>query len=480
MVFNTSSTAVRAPYPALPRRKEAVDGAAGFSFVLFLFYLVVVLVRPIEFFDLEALGQMRPMLWLWLASFMVSIAHALANSRMAAKPAHVMLMLFLVMTIMLSQLKQGWAGGAILSALDFSTSAGLFALVVLNVTNLRRLKLTCAAVVVSVLWVAGTGAFSYHTGQMVEKLVLGQWVGGNDVPEELVAELENTVPAQDTSGLRLWRVRGLGFMSDPNDLAQAMVMVLPLLWGMARQGHRFTNLLFVWLPCLFLAYAVYLTHSRGAVLGLASLFFFALRERLGLMRTVLAVGCVGAGALVVGLGGGRGFSSEEESAGDRITAWYEGIQMLKNNLLLGVGYGNFLDHHHLTAHNSFVLCFAELGLVGYFFWTGLIVLVYRGLGKVIAEGAVETEERKLAILLRSALVGFLTCAWFLSRTYQPTLYLLLGLATATWFCWAKQATSKREYGQRGRLSWAPPTLAAMVISITAVYGFIVMDSFLVK
>jgi O-antigen ligase len=160
--------------------------------------------------------------------------------------------------------------------------------------------------------------------------------------------------------------------------------------------------------------------------------------------------------------------------GDRIEAWYEGIQMLKSSPLLGVGYGNFLDHHHLTAHNSFVLCFAELGLVGYFFWMGLIVLVYRGLGKVIAEGAAEADERKLAILLRSSVVGFLTCAWFLSRTYQPTLYLLLGLATATWFCWAKQAGSKREYAQRGRLPWALPALGMMVITIIAVQGFIVM------
>ena len=480
MVFNTSSTVVQAAYPTLPRRKEAAESAAGFSFLLFLFYLVVVLVRPIEFFDLEALGQMRPMLWLWLGSFMVSIAHALANSRMGAKPAHVMLMFFLVMTIMLSQLKQGWAGGAILSALDFSTSAGLFALVVLNVTNLKRLKITCAAVIASVVWVSATSAFSYHTGYMVEKLVLGQWVNENLVTEELAAELENTVPAHDASGMRLWRIRGLGFMSDPNDLAQAMVMVLPLLWGMARAGHRFANLLFVWLPCGFLAYAVYLTHSRGAVLGLGSLFFFALRERLGMVKTMLAVGGVAGGSLVVGLGGGRGFSSEEESAGDRISAWYEGIQMLKNNLLLGVGYGNFLDHHHLTAHNSFVLCFAELGLVGYFFWTGLIVLVYRGLGKVIAEGAKDSEERELAILLRSAVVGFLTCAWFLSRTYQPTLYLLLGLATVTWYCWAKQAGSRREYAQRGRLPWALPALGAMVISIVAVQGFIVMDSLMVK
>jgi hypothetical protein len=153
--------------------------------------------------------------------------------------------------------------------------------------------------------------------------------------------------------------------------------------------------------------------------------------------------------------------------------------MLKNNLLLGTGYGNFTDHHYLTAHNSFVLCFAELGLLGYFFWIALIVLVYRGLTKVIAEAPQLSEERKYAVLLRSSLVGFLTCAWFLSRTYQPTLYLLLGLATAAWYCWARQAQSRKQYALRSGLAWGAPTLAMMVISIAAVYAFVTLDRILV-
>ena len=448
------------------------------SFALFLVYLVVVLTRPIEFFELDISGA-RPMLLLWLGCFLVSILHALARAQVAAKAAHFVLLGFLLVVIMLSQLKQGWAGGAIVAAFEFSSSAGLFVLVCLNVTSLSRLRVTCAAVVASLVCVAAMSTLSYHTGHMTAQLVLSQWVGPNEVPDEVVAALVD-IPAQDDSGLRLWRIRGLGFMSDPNDLAQAIVMALPLLWGMTRAGRRCRNALLVWLPGLLLVYAIYLTHSRGAVLGLASLFFFGLRDRLGTLKTTLAILAVLVAVNVGGLGGGRGFSSEEESAGDRIEAWYEGMQMLKNNFLLGVGYGNFLDHHHLTAHNSFVLCFAELGLLGYFFWTALLVLVYRGLTKVIAEAAANSEERKYAVLLRSSFIGFLTCAWFLSRTYQPTLYLLLGLATASWYCWASQAETRRQYEKRGGMAWGAPTLAAMVLSIVAVYGFVTLDRMLVS
>ncbi len=73
--------------------------------------------------------------------------------------------------------------------------------------------------------------------------------------------------------------------------------------------------------------------------------------------------------------GGRSLSIElDESASERLVAWTEGLEMLKAQPILGVGYGQFLDHHTLTAHNSLVLCFAETGLLGCFFWVGLFVV----------------------------------------------------------------------------------------------------------
>ena len=56
--------------------------------------------------------------------------------------------------------------------------------------------------------------------------------------------------------------------------------------------------------------------------------------------------------------------------------------MLKAQPILGVGYGQFVDHHPLTAHNSLVLCFAETGLLGSFFWVGLFVVTVLELQRV--------------------------------------------------------------------------------------------------
>jgi O-antigen ligase len=107
--------------------------------------------------------------------------------------------------------------------------------------------------------------------------------------------------------------------------------------------------------------------------------------------------------------------------------------MLKSEPLLGVGYGQFLDHHTLTAHNSFVLCFAEAGLIGYFFWLGIIVVTViqlQGLKHLGGDDPPKRELQQLARAFQLALIAFMTAAFFLSRSFIPMLYLLTGLCVA--------------------------------------------------
>lgn len=452
------------------------------SFALFLSYLAIALVRPIELFQLE-FGEGRPIFILWALTFVSSIGAALARRESAAKPAHLLLLAALTFVIALSHIKSGWLGGAQLSLAHFSTSAGLFILICLNATSFRRLKITIYVTVASIAVVAALGVYAYHTGFYADRLVLGQQSGFDidtsqfqDPDGEFGESGSRTiVPARDVSGLILWRIRGLGFLNDPNDLAQAMVLALPLIWSALRPGASMRNALLVWFPGTVLLYAIYLTHSRGALIGIASLFFFGLQRRLGTARTSLVLGSFGALAALSGFGGGRDFSAGEESAGDRISAWYAGMQMLKAYPVLGVGYGMFTEHHHLTAHNSYLLCLAELGLVGYFFWMGLIVLTYLGLKQVMDRQPATSDSYRLAELTRSALIGFLTCAFFLSRSYQPTLYLTLGLGVATWYCAMASASGT---GTRALAvpAWMKPTLTASVTMLVTIYLFVFVNT----
>jgi putative inorganic carbon (HCO3(-)) transporter len=107
--------------------------------------------------------------------------------------------------------------------------------------------------------------------------------------------------------------------------------------------------------------------------------------------------------------------------------------MLKEQPLLGVGYGGFVDRHTLTAHNSLVLCFAETGLIGCFLWVGLLVITLlelQGVMSMHGDEPIDDFARQGAEGLQLALIGFMTAAFFLSRTFAPTVYLVIGLSAA--------------------------------------------------
>ena len=100
--------------------------------------------------------------------------------------------------------------------------------------------------------------------------------------------------------------------------------------------------------------------------------------------------------------------------------------MFRSSPILGVGYSNFTDHNALTAHNSFVLCFAELGIVGYFFWLSLLVVAILQLNQVLQYTPGRRRWKTTASAFESALLasfaGMLVAAFFLSRSYNPILY----------------------------------------------------------
>ena len=125
----------------------------------------------------------------------------------------------------------------------------------------------------------------------------------------------------------------------------------------------------------------------------------------------------------------------------------------------------------MTAHNAFVLCFAELGLFGYFFWIGLIVSTVLDLNRTIGsieESGDHADLLRCAKAIRLSLFAFLATAWFLSRTYTITLYLLLGMAVALVHL-ARQANDVDEL--TGRPPWRL-TVALQAASIAVIYVMI--------
>src|SRR5438132_1798100 len=185
-------------------------------FYLYLAFVALAYLRPVEAFAPE-LGVYRPMVILGSVALAAAVMDVLSTGRTAERKLHFVLMLALLACIGLSKVANGWAGGAVAALSDFSTSALLFLLTVLNVTSIPRLRITLATIVLSTLIISVAGIAAYHYGFMADRLVLRQQVGeeGDCQPADAV-----DVPANDISRQFLWRVRSLGFLSDPNDFAQ--------------------------------------------------------------------------------------------------------------------------------------------------------------------------------------------------------------------------------------------------------------------
>lgn len=176
-----------------------------------------------------------------------------------------------------------------------------------------------------------------------------------------------------TEGLR---ARGSGVFDDPNGTAIALVPAVPLAIAGVLNARNFLVRAAAALAAATMVWAIYLTNSRGGFLALAATLFVFAALRFG--RRGLALGLLGCLAILA-LGPSRLEKTHDldDSASDRITAWNVGLDLFRSRPVLGVGMETFQEYHELTAHNSFVLALAELGLVGTVCWVGLFVVVMR-------------------------------------------------------------------------------------------------------
>jgi O-antigen ligase len=334
-----------------------------------------------------------------------------------------------------------WAGGAVQAFLDFIPNAFAFFLVCLHCNTKRKLQVLVLMLLFVCLFVIGHGYAEQIYGPPPSAAVHHEVEGS---PYLLVMG--------NSAGQSFFRLRGLGEINDPNDFAQLIVCTIPLMFIFWRAKRTLRNFVLVILPVCVLLFGVFLTHSRGALLALMAVAIVASRRRIGTLPSLLLAGAGFVAASVLHFTGGRDIS---ESAGaDRISLWGQGLQVFKAHPLFGVGFGRLPEYTdvHLTAHNSIVLCAAELGLFGLYFWCLFLfptvrdALAVASPEKVIegepivleeelfpqATRKVETldksEVNRLGRLLVLSLTGYFVAGWFLSRAYVLTLFLLGGMA----------------------------------------------------
>lgn len=238
------------------------------------------------------------------------------------------------------------------------------------------------------------------------------------------------------------RITYLGFFNDPNDLGMFLVMNIPFAIYFYKQGAATTKLImFGALAALF--YGIYLTDSRGTMLGAGALigvYLIVMNAGPKLFIMIVALAPV-AGTVISSLQ-----SNIDASADGRLEAWYAGILMLLSNPIFGVGVGQFLEEHGLVAHNSFIHVAGELGIPGYSLWGGALVftvltgyLIIRDQiqnNKLPAKERKERSQEETAELLLNktlffSLMGFMITGFFISRMFTLLLFIFMGMALAS-------------------------------------------------
>ncbi len=395
-------------------------------FVYLLAYLCVLYIRPHEFLLVFRGVPLQP------ALLAVAFLFWLTRQPKSFTAPQFYLVPLLAFIMSFSVLLTGWVGGALITLEDFLPVVLLFFMISTSLDSVGKFRSTFFVLTACATFMAFHGIKQAQTG-----------VGFTG--------------AETIDG----RITYLGFLGDPNDLSMYFLMTLPLCMYLALSSKSVLLRYLYLIGAGTIIYGVYLSGSRGAFLGLATMLAFYFYRRHGITKSMLLIPI--ALIFLAALAPGRmlNISSDEESAAGRVEAWGAGIEMLKSSPLFGVGKGNFTDHHNLTAHNSFVLALAELGLIGYFVWfanVGLTLLMNWKVAHLVADtpsaetkisqvnstrarlgraslaktstllgqGPITTlshsDADKIANALLYASIGGIVCTLFLSRSYTPLLY----------------------------------------------------------
>lgn len=266
------------------------------------------------------------------------------------------------------------------------------------------------------------------------------------------------------------RVRYMGELHDPNEVALTVSAAgIAVLIAFALRKRRPGNHLLMFLGVVLLLATVWLTRSRGGLVAAMLVPGVYVFRRFGL-RAVIPFVLAGAALVVLGA---RSGANAEASTYLRYEAWAAGLDMLKQNPFLGVGARMFGEHHYMTAHNTYVLTLAELGVVGMFLFVSIVYLAFKTLYvgmKELAKVPGTAAPRVWGMALMAGLAGIAFQINTLSLAYHSVVWLFFGLVGA-WY------SAVRHHRPEMRIGMTLRDVLA-VIAIVVSYAFVALPVFL--
>lgn len=314
-----------------------------------------------------------------------------------------------------------WMGASVFWAIDVQsalsllpTAVALFALYVIIAMfriDVRGLRTVVGAITCGGVAAAAYGIYLYKTGATFQD--------------------------------RLWLKTDTGQLN-PDHFAAALLLpvcltLVAVLWT-RRPEIRFAGIG----ALLVMIYALFLTGSRGAMLGVVAVLLYLFvrdRHRWQLAGASLGFAVLGMAATGGSLLGRWALAAQNGGAG-RVSIWQVGWIAFKQNWLFGAGYANFpfaydrafmqtfqsfYANWHRASHNIILGTAVELGIIG----LALLLFAWWGQFKLL-DVIPETDTRySLRLALESALIGLFVCGMFADVMIEKYLWLAFMLVALT-------------------------------------------------
>ncbi len=226
------------------------------------------------------------------------------------------------------------------------------------------------------------------------------------------------------------RARWVGIFDGPGVFAVLFAIVLPFTLQLLGREYAKGKRILGALSLALVLVATYFIGSRGGLVATLGVIVLHAMIRIGVApKTIIlaSIGCLCVYSVMPSYL--TTVRDQSNSTQYRIEMWAEGLDMIKEHPIIGIGRGNFQAYTgKLIAHNSAVEIMGETGLVGLFLWVALIYVSIKSILAVRAERA-DPRDKAFCTSMMLAIVGYIISAMFVTLEYE-TFYLLIAMCSA--------------------------------------------------
>jgi O-antigen ligase len=221
------------------------------------------------------------------------------------------------------------------------------------------------------------------------------------------------------------RICWIGLWDGANILSLLLITSVPfIIESLTGPWHKLSKILAL-TAGVYVMIGLFLANSRGGWLALGSVVVFYFYQRFGKRGLVLGGSCL---VLLFAFGPSRLAETDvtqEKSARHRIDMWSEGLEMIQQNPVLGIGKGRFGEYTgKLIAHNTLLQNAGETGLLGAFLWLGVLYVSFKSVILVLNQGdRITPQLRSLSRAVLFSFIGYMVGSFFIVADLE-ILYIL--------------------------------------------------------